>query len=65
MTFQYSPLNGETFFKDVYRLPEGHYYTYKDGKLDIQQYWDADFETKKRIPDKNGSKNRRNRSSFY
>ena len=46
MTFQYSPLNGETFFKDVYRLPEGHYYTYKDGKLDIQQYWDADFETK-------------------
>lgn len=46
MTFQYSPLNGETFFKGVYRLPEGHYYTYKDGKLDIQQYWDADFETK-------------------
>lgn len=46
MTFQYSPLNGETFFKDVYRLPEGHYYTYKDGKIDIQQYWDADFETK-------------------
>lgn len=46
MTFQYSPLNGETFFKGVYRLPEGHYYTYKDGQLDIQQYWDADFTKK-------------------
>ncbi len=38
-------MNGENFFKGVYRLPEVHYYTYKDGKLDIQQYWDADFET--------------------
>lgn len=46
MTFQYSPLNGETFFKNVYRLPEGHYYTYKDGKLTIKEYWDADFTKK-------------------
>lgn len=46
MTFQYSPLNGETFFKGVYRLPEGHYYTYKDGELSIHQYWDADFVNK-------------------
>lgn len=46
MTFQYSPLNGETFFKGVYRLPEGHYFTYKDGHMDIQQYWDANFEEK-------------------
>ncbi|MDU6524589.1 MAG: asparagine synthase (glutamine-hydrolyzing), partial [Enterococcus sp.] len=40
MTFQYSALD-ETFFKNVYRIKEGHYFTYKDGKLDIQQYWDA------------------------
>lgn len=46
MTFQYSPLNGETFFKGVFRLAEGHYFTYKDGKLNIQQYWDADFTKK-------------------
>lgn len=43
LTFQYSPLNGETFFAGVHRLPEGHFYTYKDGKLTISQYWDADY----------------------
>lgn len=43
LTFQYSALP-ETFFKGVYRIPEGHYFTYKDGKLDIQEYWDAKFE---------------------
>lgn len=46
MTFQYSPLNGETFFKGVYRLSEGHYFIYKDSKFTIHQYWDADFDTK-------------------
>lgn len=40
MTFQYSALD-ETFFKNVYRIKEGHYFTYKDGQLDIQQYWDV------------------------
>ena len=40
MTFQYSALD-ETFFKNVYRIKEGHYFIYKDGKLDIQQYWDV------------------------
>ena len=28
MTFQY-PAIGETFFKGVYKLPEGHYFTYR------------------------------------
>ncbi|GCF95868.1 asparagine synthetase B [Enterococcus florum] len=41
MTFQYSALD-ETFFKNVYRIKEGHYFTYKDGELNIQQYWDVD-----------------------
>ncbi len=45
MTFQYSALE-ETFFKDVYRIPEGHYYTYKNNKLTIEKYWDADFQEK-------------------
>ncbi|MFV0557979.1 MAG: asparagine synthase (glutamine-hydrolyzing) [Enterococcus sp.] len=39
MTFQYSALD-ETFFKNVFRIPEGHYFTYKNEQLDIQQYWD-------------------------
>lgn len=41
MTFQYSALD-ETFFKNVYRIKEGHYFTYKDGELKIEQYWDVD-----------------------
>ncbi|WP_122646480.1 asparagine synthase (glutamine-hydrolyzing) [Enterococcus mediterraneensis] len=40
MTFQYSALD-ETFFKNVYRIKEGHYFIYKDGKLTIEQYWDV------------------------
>jgi len=43
LTFQYSAMN-ETFFKNVFRLPEGHYFTYKDGDLKIKQYWDMKFK---------------------
>ena len=45
MTFQY-PVTQETFFKGVYRLPEGHYFTYKDGQFEMTQYWDENFERK-------------------
>ncbi len=58
LTFQYSAMD-ETFFKNVFRLPEGHYFTYKNGKLDIKKYWDMEFkennlsfeETVKKIDD--------------
>ncbi|KRM72031.1 asparagine synthase (glutamine-hydrolyzing) [Lacticaseibacillus brantae] len=43
LTFQYSALD-ETFFKNVYRVPEGHYFTLKDGDLEIKKYWDMDFK---------------------
>jgi len=43
LTFQYSALN-ETFFKNVFRVPEGHYFTYKNGQLDIKKYWDMKFK---------------------
>ena len=36
MTFQY-PAIGGTFFKGVFKLPEGHYFTYRDGKMDIHR----------------------------
>ncbi|WP_124059375.1 asparagine synthase (glutamine-hydrolyzing) [Vaginisenegalia massiliensis] len=39
LTFQYSALD-ETFFKGVYRIKEGHYFTYKDGQLTTEKYWD-------------------------
>ncbi|KAF1300806.1 MULTISPECIES: asparagine synthase (glutamine-hydrolyzing) [Enterococcus] len=40
MTFQYSALD-ETFFKNVYRIKEGHYFLYKEGELTVNQYWDV------------------------
>ncbi|MGL5898782.1 MAG: asparagine synthase (glutamine-hydrolyzing), partial [Lactobacillaceae bacterium] len=43
LTFQYSALE-ETFFKNVYSIPGGHYFTFKDGKLDVKQYWDMQFK---------------------
>ncbi|MGX4644597.1 asparagine synthase (glutamine-hydrolyzing) [Holzapfeliella sp. JNUCC 80] len=39
---QYNDLE-ETFFKGVYRFPAGHWFTYKDGELNMHQYWDADY----------------------
>lgn len=42
LTFQYSPTN-ETFFKNVFKLPPAHYFTYKDGKLSVKSYWDVHF----------------------
>lgn len=43
LTFQYSVLP-ESFFKDVYRLPAAHYLIYKEGKVELVQYWDAMFK---------------------
>ncbi|WP_096274076.1 asparagine synthase (glutamine-hydrolyzing) [Paucisalibacillus globulus] len=44
LTFQYSALD-ETFFKGVYKLRPGHYMIYKNGEIDIKQYWDVQFDT--------------------
>ncbi|BDR55656.1 asparagine synthase (glutamine-hydrolyzing) [Xylocopilactobacillus apis] len=43
LTFQYSALE-ETFFKNVFSIPGGHYFTFQNGKLDVKQYWDMKFE---------------------
>lgn len=42
MTFQY-PATDETFFKDVYRVPEGHYFFVKNGEVTFTQYWDMEY----------------------
>ncbi|CAM3980847.1 asparagine synthase (glutamine-hydrolyzing) [Catellicoccus marimammalium] len=39
MTFQYPAIN-ETFFKGVFKLKEGHRFTYKNGVMNIEQYYD-------------------------
>ena len=46
MTFQY-PATDETFFKNVYRVPEGHYFYVRNGKAEFTQYWDATFTEEK------------------
>lgn len=43
LTFQYSPTS-ETFFKNVYKLPAAHYFTYKDGKFTTTRYWEVKFD---------------------
>lgn len=43
LTFQYSPQT-ECFFKNVYKLPAAHYFTYKNGELNIERYWEIKFE---------------------
>ena len=42
LTFQYS-VGENTFFKNVYKLRPGHYFTYKDGNLNIQKYYEIDL----------------------
>lgn len=39
LSFQYSVLP-ETFFKGIYRLPAGHFFLYKDRKMDVKRYFD-------------------------
>lgn len=43
LSFQYSALP-ETFFKGIYRLPPAHYFILKDGKMEIQRYWEPQFD---------------------
>ncbi len=42
LIFQYS-IHEETFFKNVFKLKPGHYFIYKDGKLDIREYFKVSF----------------------
>lgn len=48
LSFQYSVLP-ETFFKGIFKLPAGHYMTYKNGNLEIERYFDPMME-----PDESG-----------
>lgn len=43
LTYQYS-VGEETFFQNVYKLTPGHYFKYQDGHLDIQKYYEIEFE---------------------
>lgn len=43
LTFQYSPCE-ETFFKGVFKLLPAHCFTYRDGKITTERYWDINFD---------------------
>ena len=45
LIFQYS-VKEETFFKNVYKLKPGHYFHYKEGKLEIKPYFQLSFDKK-------------------
>ena len=42
LSFQYSPTE-ETFFKNVYKLPPAHYFTFKNGEMKKVRYWRPEF----------------------
>jgi asparagine synthase (glutamine-hydrolysing) len=44
LIFQYSPTE-ETFFKNVYKLPQGCYFTYKNGEFKSTRYFDINYNT--------------------
>ncbi len=46
LSFNFVPTT-ETFFKNVYRLEPGHYLIYKNGKIDIKEYFTFKFDEQK------------------
>ncbi len=42
LSFQYSPTE-ETFFKNVYKLPPAHSFTFKNGEMKTNRYWRPEF----------------------
>src|SRR3989344_1287483 len=48
LTLQYVPAP-KTGFKDIYKLPSGHYFIYKDKKMSIHKYWSLNFRRKLKL----------------
>ena len=43
MTFGCIP-GEETFFRNVYKLLPGHYFTYENGRVNVKMYWEPTFD---------------------
>ncbi|MBQ3816941.1 MAG: asparagine synthase (glutamine-hydrolyzing) [Clostridia bacterium] len=48
LSFQYSPTE-ETFFKNVFKLPPAHLFTFKDGEMKTERYFRPDFNSKEGV----------------
>jgi asparagine synthase (glutamine-hydrolysing) len=42
ITYQYVP-HPRTIFQDIRKLPPGHHAVYREGHLEVQQYWNPNF----------------------
>ena len=51
LIFQYS-IGSDTFFKNTYKLLPGHYFKYKDGKIEIEKYYDILYDKQEDSYDK-------------
>lgn len=40
----------ETFFKGTFKLPAAHWFTFRNGKMHTERYWDVDFSKKTNKP---------------
>lgn len=47
LTFQFSALE-ETFFKGVFKLKPGHFFTYKNGEMKITKYYQVKFDAEEK-----------------
>ncbi len=47
LVFQYSVL-AETFFKNVFKLRPGHCFTFKNGQMDIQRYFEIEYQAEEK-----------------
>ncbi len=45
LTFQYSATE-ETFFEGVYKLLPAHCFTWQNGQMSVERYWDVHFDAK-------------------
>lgn len=52
LVFQYPVLN-ETFFKGVFKLRPGHYFTYQNGEMKIEKYFQISYDFKNRTLEEN------------
>jgi asparagine synthase (glutamine-hydrolysing) len=43
LTFLWTP-DPHTLFKNIWKLPPGHYLTFKNGQTEIRQWWDISFD---------------------
>ncbi|MBI2599312.1 asparagine synthase (glutamine-hydrolyzing) [Candidatus Daviesbacteria bacterium] len=50
LTLQYVPAP-KTGFEDIYKLPSGHFFLYKENKLSIHRYWSLNFGKKLNLSD--------------